>query len=115
SYVAQTLKSGKYHHDGAFAFFNDYDGSPKLRAAMSQLVSKWSADWRKTSTITDATALVREAVSLSTASVVPEFSGELVGTAQQTAMRGNLPDALRIAKLAVSLYPDSDGANGILG
>src|SRR4051794_544540 len=115
SYVAQTLKSGKYHHDGAFAFFNDYDGSPKLSNAMSQLVAKWSADWRRTSVITDTAALAREAASLSTASVVPEFSGELVATGQQTAMRGNVPEALRIAKLANSLYPDSDGTNGLLG
>jgi len=115
SYVAQTLKSGKYHHDGAFAFFNDYDGSPKLSGAMTQLVSKWNTDWRRTSVITDAAALAREAASLSTATVVPEFSNELVGTAQQAAIRGNIPEALRIAKLATSLYPDSDGANGLLG
>src|SRR3954451_8048192 len=82
---------------------------------MSKLVAKWSADWRRTSVITDAAALAREAASLSTASVVPEFSGELVATGQQTAMRGNVPEALRIAKLANSLYPDSDGTNGLLG
>jgi CubicO group peptidase (beta-lactamase class C family) len=115
SYVAQTLKSEKYHHDGAFAFFNDYDGSPKLSGAMTQLVAKWSTDWRRTSTITDAAGLAREAASLSTATVVPEFSGELVGTAQQAAIRGNIPEALRIAKLAISLYPDSADANGLLG
>jgi CubicO group peptidase (beta-lactamase class C family) len=115
SYVAQTLKSETYHRDGAFAFFNDYDGSLKLSAAMKQLAAKWNADWRRTSAITDAAALSREAASLTTASVVPEFSGELVGTAQQAAIRGNIPEALRIAKLAFSLYPDSDGANGILG
>jgi CubicO group peptidase (beta-lactamase class C family) len=115
SYVAQTLKSEKYHHDGAFAFFKDYDGSPQLSGAMTQLVSKWNTDWRRTSLITDVAALAREAPSLSTATVVPEFSGELVGTAQQAAIRGNIPEALRIAKLAISVYPDSADANGLLG
>ena len=30
-------------------------------------------------------------------------------------MHGNIPDALRLAKLAASLYPDSDGPPGLLG
>jgi hypothetical protein len=118
SHVAQTLAPadvGKYHRDGALAFFNDYRGSPKLSAPMTRLIAQWTADWKRTAAIADIATLAREAPSLSTATVIPDFSGELVATGQQNALRGNIPEALRLAKLAASLYPDADGPNGLLG
>lgn len=63
----------------------------------------------------DAAALAREAPSLSAPTVIPDFSGELVAAGQQMAMRGNIPESLRLAKLAASLYPDADGPIGLLG
>ena len=118
SYVASTLAPRdreKYHHDGAFAFFNDYHGSPKLDATLTRLIPQWSADWKRTSTIADIATLAREAPSLASATVIPNFAGDLVATGQRSAMRGDIPEALRTARLAASLYPDSDGANGLLG
>jgi len=117
SHVAQTLDSrglDKYHREGAFAFFDDYRGSPKLSLSMARLIDQWIPDWQRTSTITDATALAT-APSLSTAMVIPDFSGQLVGAGQQNAMRGNIPESLRLAKLAVSLYPDAADPHGLLG
>jgi CubicO group peptidase (beta-lactamase class C family) len=118
SHVAETLAARdleKYHRDGAFAFFQDYRGTPKLSAAMTRLVGGWNADWKRTSALADVAALGREAESLSAATVFPNFSGELVSSGQQMAMRGNIPESLRLAKLAASLYPDDDGALGLLG
>jgi CubicO group peptidase (beta-lactamase class C family) len=118
SYVASTFPPEdreRYHHDGTFAFFSDYHASPKLGAPLTRLVTQWNSDWKRTSTIADIAALAREAPSLTTATVIPNFSGELVGAGQQAAIRGNIPEALRNAKLAATLYPDSDGANGLLG
>ncbi|MEA2337876.1 MAG: hypothetical protein QOE82_1883, partial [Thermoanaerobaculia bacterium] len=116
SYVAQTIANAdSYHHIGPFAFFNDYHGSPKLSPAMTKLIAQWTADWQRTSAITDAASLAREAPSLATVTVIPNFTGELVANGQQAAMRGNIPEALRLAKLAASLYPDADGPNGLLG
>jgi CubicO group peptidase (beta-lactamase class C family) len=112
SHVAQALASHdleNYHHDGAFAFFNDYRGTPGLSAATMTLISRWSADWKRTAAIADPTALPVDA------SVIPDYSGELVDRGQQAGMRGNIPEALRIARLAASLYPDADGPNGLLG
>jgi CubicO group peptidase (beta-lactamase class C family) len=118
SHVAQTLASQdleKYHRDGAFAFFDDYHGSPKLSPVVARLVAQWNSDWKRTAAIRDTAALAREAASLAGARVIPDFSGELVATGQQAAMRGNIPEALRLAKLAASLYPDHEAPNGLLG
>jgi CubicO group peptidase (beta-lactamase class C family) len=118
SHVAQSLASRdveSYHRHGAFTFFDDYTGTPKVSASMKRLVSQWNADWKRTSSIADATALAAQAASLSSATVIPDFSGQLVSTGQHSAMRGNIPESMRIAKLAYDLYPDSDGANGLLG
>lgn len=118
SHVARTLAARdleSYHRDGAFAFFDAYRGSPKLSAAVTRLVAGWNADWKRTSAIKDVAALAREAASLSTATVIPDFSGTLVASGQQAAMSGNIPEALRTAKLAASLYPDADGPHGLLG
>jgi len=118
SYVASKLAAAdldRYHRDGAFAFFHDYDAAPKLAAPLKALLAQWNADWKRTSTIANVATLAKEAPSLATATVIPNFSGELVGTGQQAAMRGDIATALRDAKLAASLYPDSDGANGLLG
>lgn len=118
SHIAQTLAArgvDKYHHDGAFAFFADYNGSPKLNPALAKLIAQWRTDWATTSKITDAATLAKEAASLTNASVIPDFVGELVGATQRAAMRGNIPEALRLAKLAAALYPDADAPNGSLG
>jgi hypothetical protein len=116
SHIAQTLSDvERYHHDGAFAFFRDYHGSPKLSPALTRLVGQWSADWKGTAAITDAASLAREAASLTAATVIPDFSGELVAAGQQSAMRGDIGESMRLAKLATSLYPDADGPNGLLG
>lgn len=118
SHVAASLAARgveRYHREGAFAFFDDYRGTPKLTAALTKLVGRWRADWAQTSSIKDAKALASNAASLTTATVVPDFLGELIGTAQATAMRGNIPEAMRLARLAVDLYPDADASHGTLG
>ncbi|HYC61473.1 MAG TPA: serine hydrolase domain-containing protein [Thermoanaerobaculia bacterium] len=119
SHVAQTLASrgdlAKYHGEGPFAFFDAYRGTPKLSTNLTNLVAQWSTDAKQAAAIADAATLAREASSLATATVVPDFIGELVATGQQNAMRGNIPESLRIARLAASLYPDADGPAGLLG
>lgn len=105
----------RQHHDGAFAFFATYDGSPKLTPKLKQQIATWRTDWARTSAIRSAAGLLAAEDALANASVIPDFIGELVNRAQQAAIRGDIPRALATARTAAVLYPDSDATNGLLG
>ncbi|HWW61703.1 MAG TPA: serine hydrolase domain-containing protein [Thermoanaerobaculia bacterium] len=113
SWIAQSLGDvDRYHRLGAFAFFNDYAASgkkPRLDPALAKQLATWTADWKRTSQLTV------DQLDGVDASVIPNFSADLVERATQKAMRGDIAGALPLAKLAATQYPDFDAPNGLYG
>ena len=117
SYVAKSFGANvdRYHREGPFAFFADYQGSPKLSPKLRQQIERWRDDWARTSSIANFTEFLRVAPTIENATVVPDFSGVLVANAQQSALRGDIAGAMKTAKTAVTFYPDSESTNGLWG
>ena len=129
SYMASVLgDAGVYHREGALRFFADYARTAKahrLDKPVAAKVAKWHAEWPRIwtpelqaldlSTPEGLATLERHRDALVAASLKPDFAGDLIGVAEQSARRGDIASALRVANLGYALYPRSSGINGILG
>ena len=132
SYIASVLDANGdldgYHREGVLRSFADYARVAKahrLDKSFAARVTKWSSEWAKLWTpelqavdvFTPAglETLEKHRDELVAASMKPDFAADLINAAEDRAMSGDVPTALRLANLGYALYPRSPGINGILG
>src|SRR6185436_13854551 len=98
SYMASVLRDvDQYHRQGALAFFADFiaaDDRHRIPEPLAKRITAWNEEWRRVAeatrgvrveTMEDVAALEKLAPMLTAATVVPNYSADLVNLAQQTA------------------------------
>lgn len=140
SYMAMSLRQKygheqfeKYHYNGAIPFFADYikmyqtnsrhPAGLRFNKAFEELVFRWNRDWEKTWNnytrrfwFTGGSDLNNIEANLGKlflgAEVYPNLIRELLALRQFFESRKEWDKAASTAKIAASLYPESDTTNG---
>ncbi len=142
SFMAAELNGGgeahwdAIHRGGALGFFQAYADHyranrrrvPKrLRFSkeLEQRIERWAADWDRVWTPELRSLIVSQADpgelertlrgAFDGVTLVPDYSPELVALAETAFQRGNQAAGLRMAQLAIDLYPEAENANGLWG
>ena len=128
---ASGIDLDRYSRGGALAFARDYvrlsqgapaGALPRFEPAFEQAVAALASSWDRTGAIAWPAAPVSVATLDATLRAAfrgqrayPDFMPELLELAQTAAARGDAGDALAAGRLAVALYPLSDGAHALHG
>lgn len=142
SWVARQLAGDDHayqqlHHGGPLAFFaawiDHYRGHrprvprrQRLSRELERLVSAWAADWTKVWTPELRSLVISRAVdpdelettlraAFEGVTVVPDYSPELVAMAEIAFENGDQARGLRMAQMAIDLYPEAENTNGLWG
>jgi hypothetical protein len=141
-YMAATLCSGKperterYHRYGGLVFFADYikhyrdNGATRkslvFDSEFEETVLRMSAEWERVWTPEarkfalgdepSADSIEQELRALySGSSLLPDYTGQIRGLAQQAFLEGDAQNGARLAMLGAELYPRSEQMIGLLG
>lgn len=137
SMAAQLREAGidlnQYSRGGALAFARDYillsqgkaSGTlPRFHPAFEQAIVALAASWDRTAAIAWPAAPASASIPALDSQLraafrgqraYPDFVPELLELAQASAARGETDTALAAGRLAVALYPLSDGAHALQG
>ncbi len=143
SFMAAALTAGDpsaftaLHHGGELGFFKAYVDHyqanrrqipKKLRfpKELEQTIEAWAADWRAVWTPELRALIVSDSVdpgqllkTLSAAfegrTLVPDYSPELVGMAEDAFQGGRQMQGFSLAQTALELYPEAERTNGLWG
>ncbi|HEX9983485.1 MAG TPA: serine hydrolase domain-containing protein [Thermoanaerobaculia bacterium] len=127
---------GQYHRDAELAFFDDYirlyktsktiPPAHRFDPAFETQIARWRRDWDRLWTAEVKAFSIEDVADidvldkairprLAVSSIAPDYTEALVDLGQNASLRRDHATAMRVATTLLTLYPESDVANGFGG